>query len=87
MILSGVTIGEWAFVAAGAVVNRDVAPHLLVAGVPARRIGWACECGRRLEFEDSRADCPECGARFEEEEGGVRKVGKRPAGAREAHGR
>ncbi len=47
-IICGVTIGRHAMVAAGAVVTRDVEPHALVAGVPARRIGWVCDCGRPL---------------------------------------
>lgn len=59
-VICGVTIGEWAFVAAGAVVSRDVLPYALVAGVPARPIGWACECGVRLIFESNQATCVEC---------------------------
>jgi UDP-2-acetamido-3-amino-2,3-dideoxy-glucuronate N-acetyltransferase len=47
-IVCGVTIGEQAFVAAGAVVVRDVPAHAVVAGNPARRIGWMCACGTRL---------------------------------------
>ena len=47
-IVCGVTIGEYAFVAAGAVVNRDVKPYALMAGVPARHIGWMSEFGERL---------------------------------------
>jgi UDP-2-acetamido-3-amino-2,3-dideoxy-glucuronate N-acetyltransferase len=47
-IVCGVTLGTWCFVAAGAVVVHDVPDHALVAGSPARRIGWACRCGRRL---------------------------------------
>ena len=47
-VVCGVTIGGYAFVAAGAVVVGDVADHALVAGNPARRIGWVCVCGRRL---------------------------------------
>lgn len=47
-IVCGTELGEQAFVAAGAVVTRDVAAHALVAGSPARRIGWACTCGERL---------------------------------------
>jgi UDP-2-acetamido-3-amino-2,3-dideoxy-glucuronate N-acetyltransferase len=47
-IVCGVEIGPYAFVGAGAVVTRRVAPHALVAGVPARRVGWACACGEVL---------------------------------------
>jgi len=47
-IVCGVTIGEHAFVAAGAVVARGVAAHALVAGNPARFLGWVCTCGERL---------------------------------------
>lgn len=60
-VICGVTIGEWAFVAAGAVVTRDVPPYALVAGVPARLCGWACECGLPLRFEGRSATCIECG--------------------------
>ncbi len=48
-ILCGITIGRNAMVAAGAVVTKDVPPHALVAGIPARVIGWVCECGRPLD--------------------------------------
>lgn len=47
-IVCGARIGEFAFVAAGAVVTRDVAPHAVMAGVPARRTGWICRCGNRI---------------------------------------
>jgi acetyltransferase-like isoleucine patch superfamily enzyme len=60
-IVCGVTIGERAFVAAGAVVTRDVAAHALVAGNPARRIGWVCTCGARL---DDALRCTSCGSGF-----------------------
>lgn len=56
-ILPNVTIGKWAMVGAGAVVTRDVAAYALVVGSPARRIGWVCPCGQRVE--DSA--CSKCG--------------------------
>lgn len=64
-IVCGVTIGEWAFVAAGAVVTKDVPPYALVAGVPARITGWACECGVPLKFNENAAACSECGKKYE----------------------
>ena len=60
-IVCGVTIGEHAFVGAGAVVTRDVDPHALVVGNPARRIGWVCDCGNRL---DDHLGCGECGRTY-----------------------
>lgn len=63
-VVCGVTIGEWAFVAAGAVVTKDIPAYALMAGVPARRIGWACECGERLEEHavGEQVGCVSCGA-------------------------
>jgi acetyltransferase-like isoleucine patch superfamily enzyme len=58
-ILPGITIGHWAMIGAGAVVNRDVPPYALVVGTPARRIGWVCRCGARLA--DDAAACTRCG--------------------------
>ncbi len=65
MILPGVTVGRFAMVAAGAVVVRDVPDHGLVAGNPARLIGWACECGRRLACDGAIGFCVTCGSRIE----------------------
>ena len=60
-IICGNTIGEYATIAAGAVVTGNVNPHALMAGVPARRIGWVCECGQVL----NDYCCPDCGKRYE----------------------
>jgi UDP-2-acetamido-3-amino-2,3-dideoxy-glucuronate N-acetyltransferase len=72
-IVCGTTVGEWAFAAAGAVVAGDVPAHGLVVGVPARRIGWACECGRTLAFSGGGASC-ECGRRYVERDGGIEEA-------------
>lgn len=64
-VVCGTEIGEWAFVAAGAVVTKDVPAYALVAGVPARIIGWTCECGFRLQFVDNHATCSECEKAYE----------------------
>jgi hypothetical protein len=48
-VLPGVVVGEWAMVAAGAVVHRDVARQALVGGHPARQVGWVCRCGATLD--------------------------------------
>jgi acetyltransferase-like isoleucine patch superfamily enzyme len=69
-----VRIGAWSTVAAGAVVTRDVAPHALVAGVPARRIGWVGHAGARLQERDGRLHCPVTGQVYEEFEGSIREV-------------
>ena len=64
--IAPVTIGAWAMVAAGAVVARDVAPFALVAGVPARQIGWVGHAGVRLTGDDATGWlCPETGRRYE----------------------
>ena len=72
VILAGTTIGEYAFVAAGAVVTRDVEPHALVLGSPARPRGWVCRCGASLEIESGKAECTECARRYQVQGGLVR---------------
>jgi acetyltransferase-like isoleucine patch superfamily enzyme len=66
VIICGIEIGEHAMVAAGAVVTRDVPPHALVVGSPARVAGWVCACGARLP-EPATAPCLECGRRRPED--------------------
>ena len=55
-IVCGHTVGRYAMIAAGAVVTKDVPDHALMAGVPARQIGWVCECGKKLD-ENLICDC------------------------------
>jgi len=67
-VVCGVDVGSYAMVAAGAVVTRDVADHELVAGNPARRLGWVCRCGRVLAKTDGGHEamrCAHCGAEHE----------------------
>jgi UDP-2-acetamido-3-amino-2,3-dideoxy-glucuronate N-acetyltransferase len=63
-IVCGVIIGKWAFIAAGAVVTADVPDYALVAGVPAKLIGWTCECANKLEFGNESAVCKICGRKY-----------------------
>jgi UDP-2-acetamido-3-amino-2,3-dideoxy-glucuronate N-acetyltransferase len=64
-IVCGITVGEHAFVGAGAVVTKDVPAHALMAGVPARRIGWMSRHGERLVFDATgQATCPATGERY-----------------------
>lgn len=63
-IVCGSTVGEHAFVGAGAVVNRDVQPYALMLGVPARRSGWMCKCGERLPGNGD-VQCAHCGRQFD----------------------
>lgn len=60
-LLCGLRVGRCALVAAGAVVTRDVEPHALVVGSPARRAGWVCECGRPLAFDEADRSRCRCG--------------------------
>lgn len=63
-VVCGTTVGEWAFIGAGSVVTKDVPPYALMVGVPARRIGWACQCGATLRFADGACTCADCGKQF-----------------------
>jgi len=63
-IVANRTIGEYALVGAGSVVTRDVEPHHLVYGNPAKFHGWVCRCGRKLQFAKNRASCV-CGNCYE----------------------
>lgn len=76
-IVCGVEIGECAFVAAGAVVNRDVPAFALVAGVPARQVGWMSAHGERLDLPltgNGEAKCPGDGSLYRLENGKVLRL-------------
>lgn len=68
-----VTIGRWATIAAGSVVTRDVADFALMAGVPARRLGWVGRAGVRLVEHDGVWLCPQTGATYRETDGVLRE--------------
>jgi UDP-2-acetamido-3-amino-2,3-dideoxy-glucuronate N-acetyltransferase len=70
-IVCGVTLGEYAFVGAGAVVTSDVPAYALMVGVPARRVGWMCQCGERLRVADGRATCARCQTSYREHDGRI----------------
>ncbi|MEM9487997.1 MAG: acyltransferase [Myxococcota bacterium] len=74
-IVCGVTIGEYAFVGAGALVRTDVPPHAVVVGVPTRQVGWMCACGERIrEAADVTITCPACGRRYHAVRGGLEQL-------------
>jgi UDP-2-acetamido-3-amino-2,3-dideoxy-glucuronate N-acetyltransferase len=59
-IICGITIGEYAFIAAGAVINKDVPAYALVLGVPGRPLGWMCQCAVRLPTTMGQVKCVAC---------------------------
>ncbi len=77
-IVCGTTIGDYAFVGAGSVVTRDVAPHRLVLGNPARPVGWACQCGERLQDPTPQTQCTRCQSRYELGDNGLTRLTPAP---------
>jgi len=74
-IVCGHTIGEYAFVGAGAVITKDVKPYALVVGNPARQVGWMSEYGHRLIFDEKGiAICPESNEKYKLENNQVSKI-------------
>lgn len=70
-IVCGHTIGKWALIGAGAVVTSNVPAHALMLGVPARRKGWACECGELLP---ETLVCENCGRKYKETKNGLEET-------------
>jgi UDP-2-acetamido-3-amino-2,3-dideoxy-glucuronate N-acetyltransferase len=76
-IVCGVTIGEYAFIGAGSVVNKNVPAYALMVGVPARQIGWMSEYGEQLDLPvagDGAAVCPHTGIAYEMYQGMLRRA-------------
>lgn len=75
-VVCGHDIGAYAFIGAGAVVTKTIAPYALVVGNPSKQIGWMSEFGHRLAFDAAGvAVCPESGERYKLEQGSVSKLG------------
>jgi UDP-2-acetamido-3-amino-2,3-dideoxy-glucuronate N-acetyltransferase len=80
-IVCGATIGEYALIGAGAVVNKDVPAYALMVGVPARQIGWVSQYGEQLDLPltgDAQATCPHTLQRYELKRGVCRLVDASP---------
>ena len=76
-IVCGATIGRYAFIGAGAVVKKDVFDHGLVVGVPAKQIGWVCECGVSLKFTKNKAKCKDCKKEYNLDKNKITKASKK----------
>lgn len=72
-IVCGNTIGNWAMIASGAVVTKDVPAYALMAGVPAKQVGWVCECGTPLK---ENYKCNACGREYVLENNELKKIGR-----------
>jgi UDP-2-acetamido-3-amino-2,3-dideoxy-glucuronate N-acetyltransferase len=71
-IVCGVTLGKHSFIGAGAVVIKDIPDYGLVVGVPAKRIGWICECGNKIKFEGMKGVCNVCDREYIKEDDKVK---------------
>jgi UDP-2-acetamido-3-amino-2,3-dideoxy-glucuronate N-acetyltransferase len=74
-IVCGITLGEYCFIGAGAVVTKNVPPYALVIGNPARQSGWMSEFGHKLKFDENGvAYCPESNEKYTLVAGSVKKI-------------
>ena len=73
-IICGITIGEFAFIGAGSVVNKDVPAYALMVGIPAKKIGWMSEYGEKLDLPisgDAQAICEHTGQKYQLKDGQI----------------
>lgn len=70
-IVCGNVLGKWCMIASGAVITKDVLDHALMAGVPAKRIGWVCECGEVLRDD---LKCKLCGRKYKKSLNGLEEI-------------
>ncbi len=78
-IICGITIGRYAFIGAGALVNRDIPDYALVYGVPAKVQGWMCYCGEKLNTNDSTSNqiiCQNCKRKYQIEKDSIKEIKK-----------
>lgn len=73
-IVCGATLGEYCFIGAGALVRGEVPAYALMVGVPARQVGWMCQCGVRLELKSGSGKCAGCGAVYREQGGRLAQI-------------
>jgi UDP-2-acetamido-3-amino-2,3-dideoxy-glucuronate N-acetyltransferase len=76
-IVCGITVGEYAFIGAGAVINKDVKPYALMVGVPAKQIGWMSQYGEQIPLPvtgEGRYTCPFTGQKYHLANGELREV-------------
>jgi UDP-2-acetamido-3-amino-2,3-dideoxy-glucuronate N-acetyltransferase len=74
-VVCGVTIGEYAFIGAGSVIIRNVPAYALMVGVPARKVGWMCQCGVRLPDMDP-TKCKVCGTTYSLADDALKRTSK-----------
>lgn len=73
-IICGYTIGQEALVGAGSVITKDVPDYALMVGVPAKQIGWICECGNKIKFKKNKAICSKCQRKYQKNNTIVKKI-------------
>jgi UDP-2-acetamido-3-amino-2,3-dideoxy-glucuronate N-acetyltransferase len=73
-IICGITIGRYAMIGAGAVITKDIPDYAVFAGVPAKIVGYACECGNKLNFKNNRATCVKCLRKYKRKYDKITKV-------------